>query len=142
LADQAPLLSLLVAAVSQAPEYQSFHGLHWGKVEDTPDLSMRLALAAHRSPEWDAKKGRPRSQPLYGYVVKLANQEQIYSELLQAFREHDRSIRVSHIEKVRVLPAAELPFWRRLEREGVKPTDRLPFDCMLWFSIGREGGRE
>jgi hypothetical protein len=79
---------------------------------------------------------------LYGYVVKLANQEQIYSELLQAFREHDRSIRVSHIEKVRVLPAAELPFWRRLEREGVKPTDRLPFDCMLWFSIGREGGRE
>lgn len=138
LAAQVPLLSQLLGTVSKLPEYKSFHTLYWGNLEDTPDLSMRLALAAHRSPEWDEKKGRPKSQQLYGFIVKLANQEQIHSELIHAFREHDRSVKVSHLEKVRVLPAAELPFCHQLEREGVKPTDRLPFDCMLWFSIARE----
>jgi hypothetical protein len=39
------------------------------------------------------------------------------------------------VEKVRVLEAGKLPFYDQLKQKGVAATDRLPFDCMAWFSL-------
>jgi hypothetical protein len=31
--------------------------------------------------------------------------------------------------------AAELPFYDELRKAGVQATDKLPFACMVWFSL-------
>jgi hypothetical protein len=119
---------------------RSFHTLFWGGlVPDTKpaflEMPLRLALAASRSQGWDIKKGRPSSGDLNGFVKDLANREPIYSELRAFFERFHRSISIASVEKVRVLEAGKLPFSEELNKQGVRATDKLPFDCMVWFSV-------
>ena len=39
------------------------------------ELSLRLALAAHKSPGWDVKRGKPKNGDINGFVKDLANRE-------------------------------------------------------------------
>lgn len=32
-------------------------------------------------------------------------------------------------------PAGKLPFFDLLEQHGVKKSDKLPYDCLIWFRI-------
>jgi hypothetical protein len=114
--------------------------LSWGRLypdgKPDPTLAVRLAVAAKRSPQWDAARGRPSGGDPNGFVRKLANDAMIYAELRE-FRKAGLDIRISVVEKVLVLPARQLPFFDRLAAEGVKPADRLPFDCITWFAISQ-----
>lgn len=98
-------------------------------------MAVRLALAAKRSPGWDAVKGKPRSRDINAFARKLANAASIYEELRPVFARAGLSIALSSVEKVLVLPAAQLPFFEELRKQGVAGRDRLPFDFQAWFAI-------
>lgn len=135
-AEQSRLVSRLLAKVRP-----SLRTLYWGRLypdgKPDPALAMRLALAAKRSPLWDARRGHARNGDLNLLARKLANDAPIYSELREVFRQAGLEIRVSAVEKVLVLPAAQLPFFDRFPKGEVNAADRLPFDCQTWFSVTR-----
>jgi hypothetical protein len=119
---------------------QAFRTLFWGGLESeqkpaSQELPFRLALAAFRSPGWDVKQGKPKNGDINGFIKNLANGDTIYPELKELFRRFDRRITLAIVEKVRVHEAGKLPFYSQLKQQGVTATDRLPFDCMAWFSL-------
>jgi hypothetical protein len=141
LAEQLPLLEKICGEFfSKDKNAQAFRTLYWGRLEpDTPngsrELSLRIALAAYKSPGWDAKKGKPKNGDINGFVKDIANREMIYPELKELFGRFHKSIKFSCAEKVLVLKAEKLPFYEQLKQQGVKAADKLPFDCMTWFSV-------
>ena len=96
---------------------------------------MRLALAAKRSADWDPVRGAPRGGDINGWVRRLANENMIYDELRPIFRESGFEIRLAAVEKVLVMKAKLLPFYKKLREAGTRPEDKVPFDCQTWFSI-------
>ena len=143
LAQQAPLIAQVLKKVMESEgSADRFQTLSWGRLfPDGPTdttMAVRLALAAKRSPAWDSAKGKPRSGDINAFVRKLANDASIYEELRPVFQQAGLSIKLSSVEKVLVLPAAQLRFFDRLRGEGVRARDRLPFDCQTWFAIRRQ----
>lgn len=141
LAEQLPLLIKICAKLFDSDRNAPpFRTLFWGGLiaERKPashELPLRLALAAYQSPGWDVKKGKPKNGDINGFVRNLANQTPIYPELKDLFRLFHRHITLASVEKVRVMEAEKLPFYDQLKHKGVTASDRLPFDCMAWFSI-------
>lgn len=141
LAEQLPLLEkICVEFFSKDKNAQAFRTLFWGTLDpDTRigsrELSLRLALAAYKSPGWDAKRGKPKNGDINGFVRDIANREMIFPELKELFARFHKNIKFSCAEKVLVLKAEKLPFFDRLKQQGVKAADKLPFDCMTWFSV-------
>jgi len=121
--------------------------LFWGGLvpESSPsslEMPLRLALAAYKSAGWDAKNGRPKNGDINGFVKDLANRKLIYPELQELFKGFHRVITLSAVEKVRVLEARKLPFYDQLRKQGIQAADKLPFDCMAWFSVsGADGAK-
>jgi hypothetical protein len=101
---------------------------------------LRLALAAKRSVGWDPIKGRPRRGDINGFVRALVNDGPIYHELSSIFRQSGLRLQVVTVEKVLVSQAGQLAFFDELKAEGVRPGERVPFDCQTWFSVRPEGG--
>lgn len=141
LAEQLPLLNAIGATyLSQDRDAAAFHVLFWGRlapddVRASREMALRLALAAFRSDGWDKSRGKPKAGDINQFVRDLANQARIYPELTELFTGLQRSVVLTHVEKVLVVKAKKLPFFQELEKQGVKKSDRLPFDCMAWFSI-------
>ena len=142
LSQQLPMLTKMCAAFfTRDRNAQAFHTLFWGRL--TPDgtkpglqeMSLRLALAAYKSADWNTKTGKPKNGDVNGFVRDLANGELIYPELKELFEHFNRSIRFSCAEKVLVLEAGKLPYYDQLEQYGIRENDKLPFDCMAWFSV-------
>jgi hypothetical protein len=142
LSQQLPILTKICAEFFTGDRNaQAFHTLFWGRL--TPDetkpglqeMSLRLALAAYKSADWNTKTGKPKNGDVNGFVRDLANGELIYPELKELFEHFNKSIRFSCAEKVLVLEAGKLPYYDQLEQYGIKETDKLPFDCMTWFSV-------
>ncbi len=137
LADQARLIRELLKNIQS--EITAVRTLDWGRLyPDGPkDMSMpaRLAAAARNSSSWDSVHGKARSTDINGAVRKIAGEAAIFRELSAAFREAGLEIRLASVEKVLVAPAAELPFFGQLKNGGVNPTDRLPYDFQMWFSV-------
>jgi hypothetical protein len=98
-------------------------------------MSFRLAVAAFASSGWDKIRGRPTQGDINRFTRDLANQARIYPELQELFAGFPRRVTLSHVEKVLVLKAGQLPFFDQLKKLGVKAADRLPFDCMAWFAV-------
>jgi hypothetical protein len=145
LAEQLPLLEKICAEFfSKDKNAQAFRTLFWGRLapdEARPglqEMSLRLALAAHKSPGWDVKRGKPKNGDINGFVKDLANRENIYLELKELFERFHKSIKFSCAEKVLVQKAEKLPFFDQLKKKGIKAADKLPFDCMTWFSISAD----
>jgi len=144
LALQLPLLTKIYEEFFSSDENaQVFRTLFWGRLEpDTQngsrEMSLRLALAAYKSPGWDVKRGKPKSGDINGFVKDLANRAMIYPELKELFERFDRIITFSCAEKVLVTEAAKLPFCDQLKQRGIKATDKLPFDCMTWFAVSEK----
>ncbi|HYQ47853.1 MAG TPA: hypothetical protein VEP69_02200, partial [Thermodesulfovibrionales bacterium] len=139
LSSQLPLMSEILKEFLARDAYAAvFRTLFWGGLvpETGPsalEMPFRLALAAHRSPGWDAKKGRPVRGDINGFVKDLANRDPIYPELKELFGHFQKSITLAAVEKVRVMKAKDLLFYERLSAEGVQAAAKLPFDCMAWF---------
>jgi len=134
------LAALLTAIVNRDPNGASLHTLFWGRLapdspQDDLQMAMRLALAAFQSDQWDRRNGRPVQGESVYWVRDLANSALIYPELQKLFNSFGRRIRVASVEKVLVLPAGQMPFFERLKAHGVRKGDKLPYDCLIWFSI-------
>jgi hypothetical protein len=134
------LTKICTAFFDHDKDARAFRTLFWGGLEAerkpaSHELQFRLALAAYRSPGWDTEKGQPKNGDINGFVKNLANSEPIYPDLQVLFRRFDRHITLAVVEKVRVLEAGKLPFYSQLKQHGVRATDKLPFDCMAWFSF-------
>jgi hypothetical protein len=141
LVQQLPFLTRIFATVMERDrDAASFHTLFWGGLvpeqgSSSLEMPLRLALAAHRASGWNAKRGRPASGDVNRFVKDLANSEPIYPELRALFNGFHRDISIISMEKVRVLEAGQLPFYEELKRQGVAAQDKLPFDCMVWFTV-------
>lgn len=134
------LRAVLTTIVHRDPDGASLHTLFWGRLAPDPpqddlQMAMRLALAAFQSDRWDRKRGRPVQGESVYWVRDLANSAMIYPELQKLFNSFGRRITVASVEKVLVLPAGQMPFFERLKAHGVKKGDKLPYDCLTWFSI-------
>ena len=145
LSEQIPLLKRIYTDFLKKDKNASaFRTLYWGRL--TPDgskpvsqeLSLRLSVAAYKSPGWDAVRGKPKKGDINGFVKDLANRQMIYPELKELFEEFHKRITFSGAEKVLVSPAGKLPFFDQLKPYGIKASDRLPFDCMAWFSVSEK----
>jgi hypothetical protein len=140
LAEQIPLISAVMDRVLQDTQgAEAPRTLFWGRLypDGQPDyvLAMRLAVAAKRSKLWDASQGRPRTGNVNLLVRQLANDAPIYGELREMFRRRRLDIQVAAVEKVLISTAGQLPFFDRLPKGEIEAADKLPYDCMTWFSI-------
>lgn len=118
----------------------TFRTLFLGRLKPFPELSVRLVIAAKRSPEWDAKHGRPKSSnPLIPFMLGVFSSidPAVFAEWKQLFEEKHLSFAVSGVEKVSVAAAGTLPYFPQLVTQGVTADDRVPFDCLIWFSAVR-----
>jgi hypothetical protein len=118
----------------------SFRTLFLGRLKPFPELSVRLAVAAKRSPEWDAKHGRPKSsRPLIPFTLGVFSsiEPAVFAEWKRLFEDKHLSFAVSGVEKVSVAAAGTLPYFPQLTAQGVTAGDRVPFDCLIWFSAVR-----
>lgn len=147
LGEQAPLIGKVLRKVMESgTDAAGFRTLSWGRLY--PDgardatLSVRLALAAKRSADWDLVRGTPRGGDINSWVRKLANEAFIYEELRPIFQESGLEIHLVAVEKVLVQKARLLPFFERLREAGTRPEDKVPFDCQAWFSVRPAGGSE
>jgi hypothetical protein len=133
---QIPLIDKVLSRVlDKEGTSLKFRTLFMGTLGETPGLSARLALMAMQSPDWNPRKGRPKSGGINAFVLKLANRERLFGELDPLFRLHDRNVAISGVEKVFVADAGKLPFFAELKNLGVKATDKLPYDAMIWLSV-------
>lgn len=87
---------------------------------DNKEISKRLAEAAKNSALWDKKRGKGLKGGDNRTVTIILNENNIYRELSDMFKKHGLAIKVAHVEKVLV------------------SKDKLPFDCMVWFSVKKE----
>jgi hypothetical protein len=135
--EQLPLQSKVLARV--AADESELRTLFWGGLGKWAEWSERLALAAGRSPSWDAKAGRPKAgQGLDAFVLSLMSQTDIFSEFEQVLADLHLRVRVSGVEKVSVTRAGSLPFFSaHLAPAGISTSDKVPFDCLIWFSVER-----
>ena len=118
----------------------TFRTLFLGRLTPFPELSVRLAAAAKRSPEWDAGRGRPKSgKPVATYLADVfsSSDPALFAEWKQLFEERGLAFAVSGVEKVSVGVAGTLPYFPQLRAQGVRADDRVPFDCLIWFSAVR-----
>jgi hypothetical protein len=119
----------------------TFRTLFLGRLKPFPDFSVRLATAAKRSPEWDARHGRPKSsRPLDRYLLDVLSSTEppVFAEWKRLFEEKHLTFAVSGVEEVSVGAAGTLPYFPQLVAHGVKASDRLPFDSLIWFSAVRQ----
>lgn len=141
LSEQLPLMKQLCSSyLSKDKNANALRAFFWGRLlpdemPGPPELSMRLALAAHKSTGWDAKRGRAKNGDDYGLVKNLANSAMIYPELTKLFERFNKSIKLSCVEKLCIMKAKDLPFFEQLKQQGVKAEEKLPFDFVAWFTI-------
>jgi hypothetical protein len=139
------LAAILERALENEGDADPFHTLFWGRLspdlrQDRLEMSRRLATAAHFSPDWDSEKGRPKGGHENAFVVKLANRAMIYRELEKLFAGFNKKLELSSAEKVLIGEAGTLPFFEQLSKIGVQASERLPFDCLAWFSVSELPG--
>jgi hypothetical protein len=137
MSEQLPLQSKILSRV--AADEPGLRTLFWGGLGKWPEWSERLASAATLSASWDAKAGRPKAgQGLDAFVLSLMSQTDIFSEFEQVLADLHLRTRVSGVEKVSVTRAGSLPFFSaHLAPAGTSPSDKVPFDCLIWFSVER-----
>jgi hypothetical protein len=137
MSEQLLLQSKVLARV--AADEPGLRILFWGRLGKWPEWSGRLALAATRSASWDAKAGQPKAgYSMNAFVLSLMSQIDIFSELQRLLADLHLRIKVSGVEKVSVTAAGGLPsFVTHLAPAGVSASDKVPFDCLIWFSVER-----
>jgi hypothetical protein len=123
--EQLKLLSKILDRVLVDEDKGKIHTLFVGRLlyafgEKNPQMSDRLSAAAANSPLWNKRRGRPVTGHENKFVNTIANEAAIYPELKAMFNKHGLNLKFSSAEKVLV------------------NSDRLPYDCLAWFSISKD----
>lgn len=100
-----------------------------------PELSLELALAALKAPNWDSEKARRNDRFANEFVRDLAAREQLFRDLDAVFRPHGRSLRLLAVEKVLLGRADDSPHAAQLQARGVRGDRKVPYDAQLFFEL-------
>jgi hypothetical protein len=143
---QIDLLSKILKRVLKELNKEEIHTLFIGRLihafgKNNTEMSERLALSAYKSPLWDNKKGKPFSAHENTVVETIANKGRIFPELSRIFAGHGLVIKVSGVEKVRISQPDMTPFGESLKSKGVRNTAKIPYDCLVWFSVSKARNR-
>ncbi len=106
-----------------------------GRLEFFAPFAKRLALGAALSDDWDRDRGRPRSGTPNDFVIRMANDLEIYEELNELFHARGRKPRLTSVEKVLVFSTKDLPYADWLRVQGVDLEAKLPSDAQIWFDL-------
>lgn len=137
LSQQLPLIEKLLVRVLEDKETASnFKSLSLS-LKAYPEMREQLAILAKHSPEWDLGKGRPKSGGIGPFFVKLANQQEFLAGWQELFQRHGLRIEVPGVEKADVSAAGNLPYFKHLEQQGIKASDRVPSNCLTGFAVYR-----
>lgn len=135
--EQLPLQSQVLARM--AAEEPGLRTLFWGRLGAWPEWSARLVKAAARSPDWNSRKGRPRSgRTMSAFLLPLMAHDDgvMFAELRQVLAESNLGMKVSGVEKVSVAAAGTLPIWQaQLASSGIAASVMAPHDCLIWFAV-------
>ncbi|PIU54809.1 MAG: hypothetical protein COS89_09045 [Deltaproteobacteria bacterium CG07_land_8_20_14_0_80_38_7] len=113
----------------------NFNSIFYGDFFNNPELSEKLAIAAHEDKGWNKRTGKAMSGDSNAFIEDLINTKQIYNNLELLFKEFNLSIKVSSVEKVLARRAYELSYYNSLQKQGIDKKEILPFHCLTWFSI-------
>ena len=144
LAVQAGLVEQVLAEAVRRPDFQKADALFIGRLYQANQGSLetprRLALAAHRSPDWDAALGQPKAGPLEmnRLTARLADRAGVHRELAQVFDRAGYRLKVAAMEKVIAVEARRTPFYSWLADRGVRPGEKLPIDCLTWLRFTKK----
>jgi hypothetical protein len=119
----------------------TFRMLFLGRLKPFPEISIRLADAAKHSSEWDSRQGKPKnSMAMDRYLGNLlaSNESSVFAEWKRLFEEKRLTFTVAGVESVTVGAAGTLPYFPQLAARGAMASDKLPFDCLIWFSATRQ----
>src|SRR5262249_35257223 len=99
----------------------------------------RLAVRTARSPIWNLQRGRPQNESIDTFLKDIAGDPSFYPEWQTIFDRFRLTVRVSGIERGTIDQAHNAPDFDSLQKQGVNPGDRVPVDCLLWFSVMKQG---
>lgn len=109
-----------------------YRSLFLGRLVDYPWMSKGLARWAARSPEWDARRGRPRGERNgNAFVERALGAAGMLVPLADALAAHGLRVAGVSAEKTLILPVSELSFGSDLRNEGLADDTRLPYDAMV-----------
>lgn len=141
---QIDLLAIILERVFKDVNKDEIHTLFIGRLinafgTNNTQMSERLALSVYKSHLWDNTQGRPVSDHENVAVKTIANEARIFPELRQVFSRHGLLITVSGVEKVLINQPDLTPIGDALKFHGVTRTAKLPYDCLMWFSVSKTG---
>jgi hypothetical protein len=132
----APLLASLLAGEP------SIKTLFWGGLSKLDMWPAKLAAAAAKSPQWDTRAGKPKSRGERTSVLVQSLLAGALASDLKNIAPADILLELASVEKVQVGTVAVLPkYAAELALQGVGKSARVPYDCLVWFSIVRQKGR-
>ncbi|MEZ4587507.1 MAG: hypothetical protein R2909_14010 [Gemmatimonadales bacterium] len=129
------LASLLERAFPTRRIPASVRSFFLGRTVDLPWLAGRMAVAAARSPEWDARRGRPREGTPSAFFARLVARDDLIAELTAAFAPFGVRLAPASVEKVLIARPAKIREFHDLDLSGVGPEDRVPFDALTWYRL-------
>ena len=105
-----------------------------------PEFNARMAATAACSSDWDARRGRPLSQPAGPWLRKALAKGSAYSELAEALQAAGWRLRISSLESVLLCKAADIDFSDApLDcAPSLAASARLPCGALVAFEI--DGG--
>ena len=125
------MVTALQVKLDRRPPFRYFG--FYGRLADYEPMARRIALAAARAPDWDARAGLPKGGILDKFVSRIA--DGAYAEVAALFAGLGYTAHLAGVEKVIVLPAASLPYADWLGAQGVPRNARLPSDFIFGFRI-------
>lgn len=105
-----------------------------------PEISMRMVIAAQRSPDWDARRGRPRSAKHVDEFLRdlfAASGSTVFAEWQHLFAQRNMTFVVAGVEEATIGAAGNLSFFPQLAARGIGSGEQVPSSCLVWFSISR-----
>jgi hypothetical protein len=112
---------------------KDYTSLSIGRLVEYPWLSLSVVNAARNDPEFDVKKGKPRSKDLNKYVADLLRQEEACKQLSEVLAGSGYEVVGVSVEKVLVGAAKDI-----LSYQGEPFSGRVPFDAQVWYRLMRK----
>jgi hypothetical protein len=111
----------------------SYSSLFMGRLIDYPWLSQYLATTAYKDKGWNHTRGKHRSMNTYTYVAAILSRPEVVSSIEETFGGSGYRIVAATVEKILVGSFREVPMY-----EGKNLPGRVPYDCMVWFRLGKK----
>lgn len=101
------------------------------------EIDQRISLAAFRSELWDARRGQATRKSQDETLVVLLNEQNLYPEIKNLFKNFGYEAIVFATTKSQRLPAKFMPYFDWLKGQGVDDQSVLPIAPVIQWKITR-----